>query len=418
MKSPLFPLSVGVLLLPLLPLSARAEEPLRPIPLQSRTEGVQPMTGIVLWDTSPHRRSDAIQLEFSYIGYGLLTTEEGGFDWTVVEEKLDAIAERRHQAILRFFFVYPGRPAATPAHLRALPDYKEVSGLSEGKETGFPDWSHPELKRFVKAFHTAFAERYDRDPRLAFVQVGFGLWAEYHIYDGPFELGRTFPDRAFQAEFLRHMAECYEETPWSFSVDAAKERVSPFLEDPALLDLPFGVFDDSFLCEEHARVNERDWNTLGRDRHLRAPTGGEFSYYTDHDQKHALSPNGPHGESFEAAAARFGISYIIGNDQPNHHPLERIREAGETCGYRFRVTAFESAPGRSKVTVRNEGIAPIYRHAYVAVEGIRSETSLKGLAPGTEATFEVKAGGPSPSLSIESDHLVPGQRIGFDADLK
>ncbi len=416
MKSNPLPFVAVGLLLSILP--PAVAEPLRPVPLRSRAEGVQPMTGIVLWDTSPHRRSDAIQLEFSYIGYGSLTTEDGGYDWSLVEEKLDAIAGRGHQAILRFYFAYVGRPAATPAHLRALPDYKETSGLSEGKETGFPDWSHPELKRFVKAFHTAFAERYDRDPRLAFVQVGFGLWAEYHIYDGPFELGRTFPDRAFQAEFFRHLAACYKETPWSVSVDAAKETVSPFFEDASLLDLPFGAFDDSFLCEEHARVNVRDWEIVGRQRHLRVPTGGEFSYYTDHDQRLALAPEGPHGESFEAAAARFGLSYIIGDGQPDFQPLERLREAGMAIGYRFRVTAFESASGRSKVTVRNEGIAPIYRNAWVAVDGVRSEASLKGLAPGTEAVFEVKAGGKAPALSIESDHLVPGQRIGFSADLE
>ena len=28
-----------------------------------------------------------------------------------------------------------------------------------------------------------FAARYDDDPRIAFLQVGFGLWGEYHIYD-------------------------------------------------------------------------------------------------------------------------------------------------------------------------------------------------------------------------------------------
>lgn len=399
-------------------LPSRAEETLRPVPLQSRVAGVQPMTGIVFWDTSHRRDTDAIQLEYSYVGYGRLVKPDGTYDWTFVEDKLRGIASRRHQAILRFFLVYPGRPAETPEFIRAQSGYIERDGLSEGKETGFADWSHPALRQFALDFHEEFARRYDEDPRLAYVQVGFGLWAEYHIYDGPFELGKTFPDHAYQAEFLRHLSRCYRQTPWSISVDAGKKRISPFAESPELLELPFGVFDDSFLCERHAQSNERDWNALGRDRVRRQPGGGEFSYYTEHDQRRALSPNGPHGESFEAAAARFGISYMIGADQHEYQPLERIKEAGMACGYRFRVTAFDSGPGRSRVTVRNEGIAPLYRDAYVAVDGIRSAASLKGLQAGESAVFEVAAGGVSPKLTIECDHLVPGQAIGFDADLE
>lgn len=398
---------------------AKAEVPnLRAVSLKSVVQSVQPMSGIVLWDSSPHRESAAIQLEFSYLGYGSLVAEDSSYDWSLVEEKLAAIASRGHQAIFRFFFTYPGRPAEVPKSVASLPDYEPISGTSEGKETGFPNWSHPALGVFVKDFHTAFAARYDGDPRLAFVQVGFGLWGEYHIYDGPFELGRTFPDRAFQGEFLRHLAETYLATPWSVSVDSAKESVSPFLEDPSLLDLDFGIFDDSFLCEEHGRVNVKDWETLGRDRILRAPAGGEFSYYTDHEQQNALAPKGPHGESFEAAAARLGISYIIGNDQPEFQSLERIHEAGMACGYRFRIVSFESGPGRSRVGVRNEGVAPLYHDAYVAVDGVRAERSLKGLAPGAEGVYEIAAGGEAPRLEIECDRLSPGQRIEFEADLE
>ena len=50
-----------------------------------------------------------------------------------------------------------------------------------------------------------FAERYDGDPRLAFLEVGFGLWAEYHIYSGPEVLGQTFPSMEFQANYFQHL---------------------------------------------------------------------------------------------------------------------------------------------------------------------------------------------------------------------
>lgn len=395
-----------------------ADSPYRAIPLQSAIKQVQPMTGIVLWDDSEHNRTDAIQLEFSYMRYSDIVERRSAYNWSAVEKKLNAISRRGHQAIFRFYFTYPGKQTAVPAYIKALPGYQEVQANSENKPTGFPDWSHPELKRFVKEFHTHFAARYDRDPRLAFVQTGFGLWAEYHIYDGPFKLGRTFPDKEFQTEYLNHLALTYIDTPWSISKDAAEKQVSPVAGNDALLKLPFGVFDDSFLCKQHSGENEPKWNALDRRRYRREPAGGEFSYYTDHDQKTALAPDGPHGISFEKSAKAFHISYMIGNDQPDYQPMTRIKQAGLACGYKFRITAFLANATTSRVTVSNTGLAPIYRDAFVAVNGVRAPASLKLLAPGKSTTFDIPSGGPAPVLAIQSDHLVRGQSIGFDADLK
>ena len=425
MKHPLTLIATLLLLPPLAVHAAESGERLnfagtqnlRNVPLQNHIKHVQPMTGIVFWEDSGRNETDAIQLEYSYMRYGDIVSRKGEYDWAPVENKLNAIAGRQHQAILRFYFVYPGDPTTVPAYIKALPDYQETTALSEKKTTGFPDWSHPELKRFMKEFYTRLAERYDRDPRLAFLETGFGLWAEYHIYDGPFKLGGTFPDKAFQAEFLRLMAGTFKFTPWCISVDAADEEVAPLAGNAELLKLPFGLFDDSFLCKQHVKENEKNWNALDRERWRRAPAGGEFSYYNQRDQKLALAPNGPNGVSFETAASDFHISYMIGSDQPLHQPMTRIRAAGLACGYKFRVTKFQAGEHSARVTVANMGIAPIYHDAFAAVNGVRAIRSLKALAPGESATFEIASGGASPRFTIESDRLVPGQSIEFEADL-
>ena len=183
------------------------------ISLQSQITGVQPMTGIVLWADNAKRNTDAISLEYSYMQYKDIVKEKGVYDWTPLEQILDAVASRKHQAIIRFWYTYPGYESAVPQYIRELPDYEETVALSEGKRTGFPDWRHPELQRFHKEFYQKFAERYDNDPRLAFLQTGFGLWAEYHIYDGPRIMGQTFPSKEFQAEFFRFMSETFKSTP-------------------------------------------------------------------------------------------------------------------------------------------------------------------------------------------------------------
>jgi hypothetical protein len=375
------------------------------------------MMGIVLWTTSEHNRSGAIQLEYSYMKYGDVVRDRGQYDWGTMEHLLKQVAGRRHQAIVRFYFVYPGNPTTVPGYIKALADYHERRGLSEGKPTGFADWSHPELKRFTLEFYEKLAARYDGDPRLAFVETGFGLWAEYHIYSGPMMLGKTFPDKAFQAQFARHLGRVFRVTPWMISVDSADASRAPFAAQRDLLKIAFGVFDDSFLCQQHARENEPNWNVLGRDRWKRAPAGGEFSYYTSRDQQQALSASGPHSIPFEKAAADFHITFMIGNDQPRYQPRDRLRTAGLACGYKFRILAFEASSSRSRVTVTNAGVAPIYYDAYLTVNGVRADRSLKGLLPGASRTDEIASGGASPGLTITCDHLVPGQWVEFEADL-
>jgi hypothetical protein len=393
----------------------RAAE-MRPAPLQSRATSVQPMTGIVLWNTNPAVATAPIQLEYCYFGYDQVVNEDGTYDWAALEKVLNETASRKHQAIIRWHDTYVARPTRVPAFIKKLPDYRETTANSEGKPTGFPDWSHPTWQAFVLDFFKAFAARYDRDPRLAFLEVGFGLWAEYHIYDGPMILGKTFPDRAYQARFARNLAEHLEETPWMISVDAAGGH-APFAGDRALLGLPFGVFDDSFNHAKHAKENEPNWNAMGRDRWKRAPAGGEFSFFERADQRDALTKRGPHGEPFEAEAVRFHVTFMIGDAQPRFQPAERIREAGMACGYRFRATKYEVGEAASEATITNTGVAPIYHDAFPAVNGVRSSQSLKGLLPGESRAFGIEAGGANPTLTIESDRLVPGQRIEYDADL-
>ena len=320
----------------------RTQQPVRPVPLKSRITNVQPMTGIVLWTTSEHNRTDAIQLEYSYMKYSDVIVRRGQYDWSAMDRLLERVAARGHQAIIRFYFVYPGHKTTVPAYIKSLPDYREVESESEGKPTSFPDWSHSKLKHFMLEFYDQMGSRYDDDPRLAFVETGFGLWAEYHIYDGPMKLGKTFPDKAFQAEFVRHVSGVLRKTPWMISVDAADESRAAFRRGARAGQDPVRRVRRFVPLPPAWRENEPNWNFFGRDRWKIAPAGGEFSYYTPHDQKQALAPAGPHGISFEKAAADFHITFMIGNDQPRHQPLEHVRAAGIACGYKFRILAFES----------------------------------------------------------------------------
>lgn len=374
---------------------------------------VQPMTGIVVWDGNPNVNSGAHTLEYSYMLFDDVVSKKGVYDWSVVENKLNAIASRNHQAILRFRYTYVGQLTTVPKYIKDLPDYHETKGISEGKETWFPDWSNQELKDFTLQFYEKFAEKYDNDNRLAFLQVGFGLWGEYHIYDGPFELGKTFPSKEFQTIFLKKMDSLFSNLHWSISIDVEDGNVAPFRDDPSLLNLPFGLFDDSFMAEEHARVNEQRFKFLGfESRYINNPIGGEFNYYTAFDQENVLSPHGAHGESYESAASRFHVSYMIGNDQYKYHTTERIKGASLHTGYKFEVTKLEKSDTKTFLTVKNIGTAPIYYDAYFSINGNKSKESLKALIPNKEKIFSIDYTG-NETLEIICDRLLKEQKIDF-----
>ena len=383
------------------------------VEINSTDQKVEPMTGIVFWQ-GQNTSTDAISLEFSYMLYNDVVKKKGVYDWTIVEKKLNDIASRGHQAIFRFRVTYPGYRTSVPDYIKALPDYEEIKGKSEGEVTWFPDWRHKELRRFTLEFYQKFAEKYDDDPRIAFLQVGFGLWGEYHIYDGVFILGRTFPSKNFQEEFFINLDNNFKALPWQISIDAADDTYSPFSIKPDLLKLKFGNFDDSFMHKDHSGYNEESWDYFKKGRRETSPAGGEFSYYTDYDQRHVLDlPNGPHGISYEDFAKKFNTTYMIGNDQPGYQTMQRIKEASMASGYRFLVKSFKISPTQSKVVIKNVGVAPIYYDAYPTVNGVRSSKSLKHLLSGTSMEFIVESGGGSPVFTIECDRLVNGQTIGF-----
>lgn len=396
------------------------------IPLQASISNVQPMTGLVFWTDNTRALESldsSVQLEFSYMLFSDVVQQEGEYNWQVIDELLDDIAGRGHQAILRFRYTYPGHTQiSVPDSIANSASYNIMFDKVEGKDTFLPDWSHSAFQDFSLQFFVDFAARYDGDPRLAMLQVGFGSYSEYHLYDGPVSLGINFPSKTFQKSFLEKMSSSFNTTQWSISIDAANDVYSPLATTPSLKEADFGVFDDSFMHKEHSNsdseYNRASWLFFGLDRYKSSMLGGEFSYYSGYDQQHVLNlPDGSWGRSFESFSQQYHLSYIIGNDQYRYQSAQRIKQASLAIGYKFNIESFSASPNQSRVTISNTGIAPIYYDAYPAINGTRSAKSLKGLLPSESRSFEFEIGGQSPVLTIESEHLVLGQKIEYSANL-
>ena len=439
---------------PVLAIAALASASLaadRSVALNKEIESLEPMKGIVFWPDQAKDQKDlqkSISLEFSYcLPCAVVTGERGGiisYDWSSFEKMLDDVKSRGHQAIVRFRIEYPNETIKNAPHCTegvkgatAVPDYfmtnsnyLETFSENPGGDgpTFYADWSSTALQYFYKQFYADFAAKYDNDPRIAFVQAGFGHWAEYHIYGTKLELGKNFPSKDYQTDFLMHLDTLFKETPWSISIDAADKAYTPIAGNKTLLALGFGLFDDSFMHEKHdisqgEGDNEKNWIALDTTRWKTAPAGGEISYYEDKDQHEFLNLAGLYGVTWEDAASKYHMTYIIGNDAPEgkYATKERVYNASSYAGYKFEITGYAVNKVSAAVRVKNVGIAPLYHNAYVTVKGVRSNTSLKGLLPGKEATYTVSgieiADGESPVPTITGDKLLEGATIPYKAKL-
>lgn len=404
-----------------------------------------PLKGIVFWrdNAEDHPEiQESIALEFSYFTPSSLVpgvNEDGTpiFDWAPLDALLKDIASRKHQAILRFRYEYPNEKVAeypgvrgatgVPKYIKALPDYHETFSQNPGGDgpTYYADWSHPALEEFTIRFHEAFAERYDADPRLAFLEVGFGHWAEYHTHGTEVRPGRNFPSKAFQERLMRLLTEKMRLTPWLISIDAAQSKYSDFAKNKELAsELNFGLFDDTFMYKTHdisqgEGWNEKCWLAFGEDRWRRAPCGGEVSYYEKKDQREFLAPKGVHGVTWEQAAAKYHMTFVIGNDSLSGKfaTPERLMEAAANCGYRFRLVSVRHDGKTIVAEVANDGVAPLYHEAYLTVddadEGVVSSESLRLLMPGETRTFHIRFKGKPDlgTLRIVSPKLLPGATL-------
>ena len=91
----------------------------------------------------------------------------------------------------------------------------------------------------------------------------------------------------------------------------------------------------------------------------------------------------------------------------------------------FITSCFIASRAALAITVKNTGVAPLYKDAYFAIGSIRSKESLRGLLP--DASMEVTIDAPleysnsGRALSnpvIESDFILDTQTIEYDCNLE
>lgn len=219
-------------------------------------------------------------MEWFYLPVDAVVTAEDTYDWTAVEDRLDAIAERGHQSVFRFYLDYPGQDSGVPEYLLG------ADGISQERTYDFfgndgrsfsPDYDDPRVVDLLVDFITAFGDRYDGDPRVGYVTAGLiGFWGEHHTY--PME-GVVSAENPTGANWMPSQAT--QDTIWD-AWDTALDETWLLARYPseAVRDHGFGLHDDSFA---YATLPTTDWHFLARvnaagmqDAWRQAPIGGEL----------------------------------------------------------------------------------------------------------------------------------------------
>ncbi|ROO86973.1 uncharacterized protein DUF4832 [Actinocorallia herbida] len=358
-------------------------------------EGFIPYSGS--YSTFPH------SMEWFYLPLDAVMTGPGAFDWTALEDQLDAIAARGHQAAFRFYLDYPGKPSGVPQYLldAGLTTHPYDDFGNNGQSVS-PDYDDPRLVAALDEFIAALGAAYDGDPRVGFVQLGLlGFWGEWHTWPHNGDPGTEnwFASQAEQVRILDAYDAAFDETRLMVRYPST---------DNAAHDI--GYHDDSFA---YSTLPGTGWHFMDLMRQAGTtekwkdvPVAGELRPELQgclFDLPMDCTSDGDN--NFADGVAQTHASWLL-----NHYAFtpgytgaayDNALAAAKSLGYRLRVSAMRTGESRRGLTVsirmRDDGVAPFsydwpLQLAAVGRDGRVAKTwttswKLTGVQPGAPVEF-------------------------------
>lgn len=333
-------------------------------------KGLVPYAGSYV-DRFPH------SMEFNYLPLSALVNGPKSFDWEPLENLLDDIAGRRHQAVFRIWMEYPGRNDGIPSYLEKQ-GLKVTEWLNTNtdpfprQKVRTPDYSDPRLRKLLKDFVAAMGAKYDDDPRIGYITAGLlGTWGEWHTY--PRE--ELMADKEVQTEIMDAYEAAFSRTPILLRYPAG---------DSAWAHAPnhrrrFGYHDDSFAWATlDTGRTEDNWffvpalKAAGHQavsKWKTSPIGGEirpevWGQIFDDRPKHKQAQN------FSECVRQTHATWLMDTGMfERRQSSNRIRNAVrqvQQMGYEFHIESCQidrHASGADvKIVVKNTGVAPFYHN--------------------------------------------------------
>ena len=145
-----------------------------PAPLDNPLKGWCPYT-----DAGPIHQP--YSMVFQYISWAELEPMENEYRFEQWERSWDEGLGKDKHIIFRVYIDYPSKPSG-------LPDWLRKKGVKESSYTDYgggisPDYNDPKMVAAMERLIAALGQRYNNNPRIAFIQLGLlGFWGEWHTY--------------------------------------------------------------------------------------------------------------------------------------------------------------------------------------------------------------------------------------------
>jgi hypothetical protein len=333
---------------------------------RSEAEIVNPMRGLYRWNNQEYAPQPRPAYD-SYERYAWRDLEpwRGHYDFSVIERDLEAAQRAGRKHAIRIRAMIHGQGPVVPDYL--------VEAMGRGwwsHGTYVPDWNDPD---FVERMHALIAElgrRYNGDPRLAWVDVGFyGNWGEWHTWplSYPAWNGAVDMSSANKRQIVDQMAAAFPSTRLIMGSEDEDTLVYALRKYPTMGwrrdSLGSWIFDENSTFR-NLRQRSAEWD-LVMERWQTAPIISEF-----------ISPNDQRDPDVYRLAQQQADEYHVslvsnGNTLPwnslSHSGRTALLDLGKQVGYRLVLSDLaiseELRPGDAfAVTSRwiNRGNAPIY----------------------------------------------------------
>lgn len=361
------------------------------------TPEANPLKGMMPFAPADASHSPALQenapphtMEWLTLPVSDVVAGPGSYSWDRLDAHLNAIASRGHQAVLRFYVDYPGRPSGIPAYLlssHAVPTHDYTFHGNAPGQSLAPDYNDPEMMSMLTGFISALGQQYDGDPRLAFITHGLvGFWGEGHTYpmngkvSGENPSGENWmPSAANQNTLVDTWDSAFQVTPTLArypSAETVKRGV--------------GYHDDSF---GYATMDTADWHFLPKLKEAKAdqawqqhPIGGEV--YPGIQECSVRNPgscmaSGSNGGTVDinASIKATHASWLVDNwaftTTLNGSERERTVQASAETGYDLAVARWRMRNGKVEVQIANNGVAPFYYNWNVEAVAINTSNGME-----------------------------------------
>jgi hypothetical protein len=362
---------------------ARAENPLK---------GLVPYAGV--WkDRFPHT------LEFNYLPYSAMVKGYDEFDWKPMEDLLNDIAGRGHQAVFRVYLEYPAKTGIIPEFLvkDGLKVHKYVNTNTQPlppAKVETPDYEDKNLRKSLKNFIAALGKKYDGDPRIGYITAGLlGTWGEWHTYPK----SELFASKDVQNEVMDSYEAAFKKTPVLLRYPANEKTWQKAPNNKR----PFGYHDDSFAWATlDTGKKDDDWFYMpalkqagALDKWKTQPIGGEIrpeAWGHVFDEKPKVKEVQNFAECVKQTHATWLMDSGMFEKKQSKARIERGLKEVQKMGYEFHISSVTVDGGSISLTMENRGIAPFYHdwpmELGLCVDGKVSHTfpasgKLTGLLP-------------------------------------